>query len=182
MSGVHRQDERLREQCRNARDLVLEDFRMHTSNCWTPLLPLSPSPLQVENAGHAGCRLHPGPDRDLTGSKGHQPDLLHGGQPGLPHQGGHSIGKVTGRAASMLGIKPMILFKDGESSPAAWPVAARKALRRWIPADELSGSPAACPGRLPHHGGRYDLRHKRGSDLWMQTRAALRAKCPGALM
>ena len=27
---------------------------------------------------------------------------------------GGRIGKVTGRAANMLGIKPMILFKDGE--------------------------------------------------------------------
>ena len=45
---------------------------------------------------------------------------------------GGRIGKVTGRAANMLGLKPMILFKEGEIFSGGVAAADRRALkRRW---------------------------------------------------
>ena len=78
---------------------------------------------------------------------------------------GGRIGKVTGRAANMLGIKPMILFKDGEIFSGGVARGRQKSFEKAL--EQLMNY-------LDAHGGTP------GKRLWMQTRAALRAKYPGA--
>ena len=93
---------------------------------------------------------------------------------------GGRIGKVTGRAANMLGIKPMILFKEGEIFSGGVARGRQKSFEKAL--DQLMNY-------LEAHGGTpddyritvgYGFDADEGKRLWMQTRAALRAKYPGA--
>ena len=93
---------------------------------------------------------------------------------------GGRIGKVTGRAANMLGIKPMILFKDGEIFSGGVARGRQKSFEKAL--EQLMNY-------LDAHGGTpddyritvgYGYDADEGKRLWMQTRAALRAKYPGA--
>mgnify|MGYP000411678393 FL=1 len=93
---------------------------------------------------------------------------------------GGRIGKVTGRAANMLGIKPMILFKDGEIFSGGVARGRQKSFEKAL--EQLMNY-------LDAHGGTpddyritvgYGYDEEEGKRLWMQTRAALRAKYPGA--
>ena len=95
-------------------------------------------------------------------------------------QKGGRIGKVTGRAANMLGIKPMILFKDGEIFSGGVARGRQKSFEKAL--EQLMNY-------LDAHGGTpddyritvgYGYDADEGKRLWMQTRAALRAKYPGA--
>ena len=95
-------------------------------------------------------------------------------------QKGGRIGKVTGRAANMLGLKPMILFKDGEIFSGGVARGRQKSFEKAL--EQLMNY-------LDAHGGTpddyritvgYGYDADEGKRLWMQTRAALRAKYPGA--
>ena len=93
---------------------------------------------------------------------------------------GGRIGKVTGRAANMLGIKPMILFKEGEIFSGG---VARGRQKSFEKAQEQLMNYLAAHGGTPDDyritvGYGYDA--DEGKRRWMQTRAALRAKYPGA--
>ena len=100
---------------RNARELVLEDYPDARIEVMDSTAATVTEAVMVENAvamRDAGCSL----DETVTWLEaekvtnqifftvGNLDYLIKGGR----------IGKVTGRAANMLGIKPMILFKDGE--------------------------------------------------------------------
>ena len=115
---------------RNARELVLEDFPDAKIEVIDSTAATVTESIVVENAvamRDAGCTL----DEAVTWLEaekitnqifftvGNLDYLIKGGR----------IGKVTGRAANILGIKPMILFR-ARSSPLVWPAAARRALRR----------------------------------------------------
>ena len=93
---------------------------------------------------------------------------------------GGRIGKVTGRAANMLGLKPMILFKEGEIFSGGVARGRQKSFEKAL--EQLMNY-------LDAHGGTpddyritvgYGYDADEGKRLWMQTRAALRAKYPGA--
>ena len=93
---------------------------------------------------------------------------------------GGRIGKVTGRAANMLGLKPMILFKEGEIFSGGVARGRQKSFEKAL--EQLMNY-------LDAHGGTpddyritvgYGYDADEGRRLWMQTRAALRAKYPGA--
>ena len=129
---------------RNARELVLEDFPDAKIEVIDSTAATVTESIVVENAvamRDAGCTL----DEAVTWLEaekitnqifftvGNLDYLIKGGR----------IGKVTGRAANILGIKPMILFKDDYRITVGY----------GYDADE-------------------------GKRLWMQTRAALRAKYP----
>lgn len=85
---------------------------------------------------------------------------------------GGRIGKVTGRAANMLGIKPMILFKDGEIFSGGVARGRQKSFEKAL--EQLMNY-------LDAHGGTpddyritvgYGYDEEEGKRLWMQTRAA----------
>ena len=91
---------------------------------------------------------------------------------------GGRIGKVTGRAANILGIKPMILFKEGEIFSAGVARGRQKSFEKAL--DLLMTYLAEHNGTPDDYcitvGYGYDA--DEGKRLWMQTRAALRAKYP----
>ena len=100
---------------RNARELVLEDYpdaRIEVLDSGAATVTES---TMVENAvamRDAGCTL----DETVTwleAEKATNQIFFTVGNLDYLIKGGR-IGKVTGRAANMLGLKPMILFKDGE--------------------------------------------------------------------
>ena len=93
---------------------------------------------------------------------------------------GGRIGKVTGRAANMLGIKPMILFKDGEIFSGGVARGRQKSFEKAL--EQLMAyldSNNANPDDYCVTVG-YGYDEEEGKRLWMQTRAALRAKYPAA--
>ena len=100
---------------RNARDLVLEDFPDARIEVIDSAAATVTESTMVENAvamRDAGCTL----DETVTwleAEKATNQIFFTVGNLDYLIKGGR-IGKVTGRAANMLGIKPMILFKDGE--------------------------------------------------------------------
>ena len=85
---------------------------------------------------------------------------------------------VTGRAANILGIKPMILFKEGEIFSAGVARGRQKSFEKAL--DLLMTYLAEHNGTPDDYcitvGYGYDA--DEGKRLWMQTRAALRAKYP----
>ena len=93
---------------------------------------------------------------------------------------GGRIGKVTGRAANILGIKPMILFKEGEIFSGGVARGRQKSFEKAL--EQLMNYLAAHGGTPDNYritvGYGYDA--DEGKRLWMQTRAALRAKYPAA--
>ena len=136
---------------RNARDLVLEDFPDARIEVIDSAAATVTESTMVENAVAMDY-------------------LIKGGR----------IGKVTGRAANMLGIKPMILFKDGEIFSGGVARGRQKSFEKAL--EQLMNY-------LDAHGGTpddyritvgYGYDADEGKRLWMQTRAALRAKYPGA--
>lgn len=94
---------------------------------------------------------------------------------------GGRIGKVTGRAANILGIKPMILFKEGEIFSAGVARGRQKSFEKAL--DLVLMTYLADHNGTPDDycitvGYGYDA--DEGKRLWMQTRAALRANTPPA--
>ena len=90
------------------------------------------------------------------------------------------IGKVSGRAANFLGIKPMILFKDGEIFSGGVARGRQKSFEKAL--EQMMNYLDANGGTPDDYriivGYGYD--EEEGKRLWMQTRAALRAKYPAA--
>ena len=74
---------------RNARELVLEDYPQAVIEVVdTEAATVSEGATVLNAAAMRDAGLHPDRDPDLAGRHpAHQPDLFHGGQPGLPHQG-----------------------------------------------------------------------------------------------
>ena len=100
---------------RNARDLVLEDYPDARIEVIDSAAATVTESTMVENAvamRDAGCTL----DETVTwleAEKSTNQIFFTVGDLDYLIKGGR-IGKVTGRAANILGIKPMILFKEGE--------------------------------------------------------------------
>ena len=91
---------------------------------------------------------------------------------------GGRIGKAAGRAANILGIKPMILFKEGEIFSAGVARGRQKSFEKAL--DQLMAyltERNATPDDYCITVG-YGYDEEEGKRLWMQTRAALRAKYP----
>ncbi len=166
---------------RNARDLVLEDFPDARIEVIDSAAATVTESTMVENAvamRDAGCTL----DETVTwleAEKATNQIFFTVGNLDYLIKGGR-IGKVTGRAANMLGIKPMILFKDGEIFSGGMARGRQKSFEKAL--EQLMNY-------LDAHGGTpddyritvgYGYDEEEGKRLWMQTRAALRAKYPGA--
>lgn len=93
---------------------------------------------------------------------------------------GGRIGKVAGHAANILGIKPMILFKEGEIFSSGVARGRLKSMERTI--DQLLNyltERNADPDDYAVTVG-YGYDEEEGRRLWMQVRAALRAKYPAS--
>lgn len=93
---------------------------------------------------------------------------------------GGRIGKVAGHAANILGIKPMILFKEGEIFSSGVARGRLKSMERTI--DQLLNyltERNADPDDYAITVG-YGHDEEEGRRLWMQVRAALRAKYPAS--
>ena len=164
---------------RNARDLVLEDFPDARIEVIDSAAATVTESTMVENAvamRDAGCTL----DETVTwleAEKATNQIFFTVGNLDYLIKGGR-IGKVTGRAANMLGIKPMILFKDGEIFSGGVARGRQKSFEKAL--EQLMNY-------LDAHGGTpddyritvgYGYDEEEGKRLWMQTRAALRAKYP----
>ena len=164
---------------RNARDLVLEDFPDARIEVIDSAAATVTESTMVENAvamRDAGCTL----DETVTwleAEKATNQIFFTVGNLDYLIKGGR-IGKVTGRAANMLGIKPMILFKDGEIFSGGVARGRQKSFEKAL--EQLMNY-------LDAHGGTpddyritvgYGYDADEGKRLWMQTRAALRAKYP----
>lgn len=93
---------------------------------------------------------------------------------------GGRIGKVTGRAANILGVKPMILFKEGEIFSGGMARGRQKSFEKALEQlmNYLETRNADPDDYLITIGYGYDV--EEGKRLWMQTRAALRAKYPNS--
>ena len=166
---------------RNARDLVLEDYPDARIEVIDSAAATVTESTMVENAvamRDAGCTL----DETVTwleAEKSTNQIFFTVGDLDYLIKGGR-IGKVTGRAANMLGLKPMILFKDGEIFSGGVARGRQKSFEKAL--EQLMNY-------LDAHGGTpddyritvgYGYDADEGKRLWMQTRAALRAKYPGA--
>ncbi len=93
---------------------------------------------------------------------------------------GGRIGKAAGHAANILGIKPMILFREGEIFSSGMARGRQKSMERSIEQllaylEERNADPDDY-GITVGYG--YD--EEEGKRLWMQIRAALRAKYPNS--
>lgn len=93
---------------------------------------------------------------------------------------GGRIGKVTGRAANLLGIKPMIHFHDGEIFSGGVARGRQKSMEKTI--EQLLNYLAERNADPDDYGITvgYGFEEEEGKRLWLQTRAALRAKYPGS--
>ena len=158
---------------RNARDLVLEDFPDARIEVIDSAAATVTESTMVENAvamRDAGCTL----DETVTwleAEKATNQIFFTVGNLDYLIKGGR-IGKVTGRAANILGIKPMILFKDGEIFSGGVARGRQKSFEKAL--EQLMNY-------LDAHGGTpddyritvgYGYDADEGKRLWMQTRAA----------
>ena len=166
---------------RNARELVLEDFPAAKIEVLDTSAATVTESIMVENAvamRDAGCSLEEAVvwleaekiTNQIFFTVGNLDYLIKGGR----------IGKAAGRAANILGIKPMILFKEGEIFSGGVARGRQKSFEKAL--EQLMNY-------LDAHGGTpddyritvgYGYDADEGKRLWMQTRAALRAKYPGA--
>ena len=166
---------------RNARELVLEDYPDARIEVMDSTAATVTEAVMVENAvamRDAGCSL----DETVTWLEaekvtnqifftvGNLDYLIKGGR----------IGKVTGRAANMLGIKPMILFKDGEIFSGGVARGRQKSFEKALEQlmAYLDSNNANPDDYCVTVGDGYD--EEEGKRLWMQTRAALLARYPGS--
>ena len=164
---------------RNARELVLEDFPDAKIEVMDTTAATVTESIVVENAvamRDAGCTLEQTVDwlsaeratNQIFFTVGNLDYLIKGGR----------IGKAAGRAANILGIKPMILFKEGEIFSAGVARGRQKSFEKAL--DQLMAyltERNATPDDYCITVG-YGYDEEEGKRLWMQTRAALRAKYP----
>lgn len=166
---------------RNARELVLEDYPDAQIEVMDSAAATVTEAAMVENAvamRDAGCSLQDAVlwleaekvTNQIFFTVGNLDYLIKGGR----------IGKATGRAANILGIKPMILFKEGEIFSAGVARGRQKSFERAL--EQLMAYLEAHGGTPDDYrinvGYGYDA--DEGKRLWVQTRAALRAKYPAA--
>ena len=166
---------------RNARDLVLEDFPDARIEVIDSAAATVTESTMVENAvamRDAGCSL----DETVTwleAEKATNQIFFTVGNLDYLIKGGR-IGKVTGRAANILGIKPMILFKEGEIFSGGMARGRQKSFEKAL--EQLMAyldSNNANPDDYCVTVG-YGYDEEEGKRLWMQTRAALLARYPGS--
>ena len=164
---------------RNARELVLEDYPDAKIEVMDTTAATVTESIVVENAvamRDGGCTLEQAVDwlsaeratNQIFFTVGNLDYLIKGGR----------IGKVTGRAANILGIKPMILFKEGEIFSGGVARGRQKSFEKAL--EQLMAYLAernATPDDYCITVG-YGYDEEEGKRLWMQTRAALRAKYP----
>ena len=164
---------------RNARELVLEDYPDAKIEVMDTTAATVTESIVVENAvamRDGGCTLEQTVDwlsaeratNQIFFTVGNLDYLITGGR----------IGKVTGRAANILGIKPMILFKEGEIFSGGVARGRQKSFEKAL--EQLMAYLAernATPDDYCITVG-YGYDEEEGKRLWMQTRAALRAKYP----
>ena len=164
---------------RNARELVLEDYPDAKIEVMDTTAATVTESIVVENAvamRDSGCTLEQTVDwlsaeratNQIFFTVGNLDYLIKGGR----------IGKVTGRAANILGIKPMILFKEGEIFSGGVARGRQKSFEKAL--EQLMAYLAernATPDDYCITVG-YGYDEEEGKRLWMQTRAALRAKYP----
>ena len=164
---------------RNARELVLEDYPDAKIEVMDTTAATVTESIVVENAvamRDGGCTLEQAVDwlsaeratNQIFFTVGNLDYLIKGGR----------IGKVTGRAANILGIKPMILFKEGEIFSGGVARGRQKSFEKAL--EQLMAYLAernATPDDYCITVG-YGYDEEEGRRLWMQTRAALRAKYP----
>ena len=166
---------------RNARTLVLEDYPDARIEVLDTAGATVTEAATVENAvalRDAGCTL----DEALTWLNGVMPTnqiFFTVGNLDYLIKGGR-IGKVAGRAANFLGVKPMIRFKEGEIFSGGVARGRQKSFEKAL--DQLLGyltERNADPDDYRIIVG-YGYDEEEGKRLWMQARAALRAKYPGS--
>lgn len=166
---------------RNARELVLEDYpnaRIEVVDTAAATVTEAETVRNAANMRNAGCSL----DETLVwldGVRATNQIFFTVGNLDYLIKGGR-IGKVTGRAANMLGIKPMILFKEGEIFSSGVARGRQKSFERAL--EQLMSyleSRNADPDDYSITVG-YGYDEEEGRRLWMQTRAALRAKYPAS--
>ena len=166
---------------RNARTLVLEDYPDARIEVLDTAGATVTEAATVENAvalRDAGCTL----DEALTWMNGVMPTnqiFFTVGNLDYLIKGGR-IGKVAGRAANFLGVKPMIHFKEGEIFSGGVARGRQKSFEKAL--DQLLGyltERNADPDDYRIIVG-YGYDEEEGKRLWMQARAALRAKYPGS--
>ena len=164
---------------RNARELVLEDYPDAKIEVMDTTAATVTESIVVENAvamRDSGCTLEQTVDwlsaeratNQIFFTVGNLDYLIKGGR----------IGKVTGRAANILGIKPMILFKEGEIFSGGVARGRQKSFEKAL--EQLMAyltERNATPDDYCITVG-YGYDEEEGKRLWMQTRAALRAKYP----
>lgn len=166
---------------RNARELVLEDYPEAKIEVLDTEAATVSEAITVENAvamRDAGCSLEDTltwlsaerSTNQIFFTVGNLDYLIKGGR----------IGKVTGRAANILGIKPMILFKDGEIFSGGMARGRQKSFEKALEQlinylEERKANPDDYRITV---GYGYDA--EEGKRLWMQTRSALRAKYPAS--
>ncbi|MGN0708510.1 MAG: DegV family protein [Faecalibacterium sp.] len=166
---------------RNARELVLEDYPNARIEVVDTASATVTEAQTVQNAAamrNAGCSL----DETLVwldGVRATNQIFFTVGNLDYLIKGGR-IGKVTGRAANIMGIKPMILFKEGEIFSSGVARGRQKSFEKAL--EQLCAyleSRNADPDDYRITVG-YGYDEDEGRRLWMQTRAALRAKYPAS--
>ena len=169
------------DSARNARELVLEDYPDAKIEVMDSTAATVTESEMVENAvamRDAGCTLEEAVvwlsaervTNQIFFTVGNLDYLIKGGR----------IGKVTGRAANILGIKPMILFKEGEIFSGGMARGRQKSFEKAL--EQLMAyldSNNANPDDYCVTVG-YGYDEEEGKRLWMQTRAALLARYPGS--
>lgn len=166
---------------RNARELVLEDYPdaqvvvMDTAAATVSEAITVQNAVAMRDAGYTldeavawleGTR----PTNQIFFTVGNLDYLIKGGR----------IGKVTGRAANILGIKPMIWFREGEIFSSGVARGRQKSMERAL--EQLMNYLAECNADPDDYGITvgYGYDEEEGKRLWMQIRAALRAKYPAS--
>ncbi len=166
---------------RNAREMVLEDYPDAVIEVMDTGAATVSEGAMVENAAalrDAGCTL----EETLTWLNGTRPTnqiFFTVGNLDYLIKGGR-IGKVTGRAANLLNVKPMIHFADGEIFSGGMARGRQKSMEKAI--EQLLGYLAERNADPDDYriivGYGYDA--DEGRRFWMQLRAALRAKYPAS--
>lgn len=166
---------------RNARELVLEDYPDAVIEVLDTGAATVSEAATVENAAAmraAGCTLAETltwlngtrPTNQIFFTVGNLDYLIKGGR----------IGKVTGRAANLLNVKPMIHFADGEIFSGGMARGRQKSMEKAI--EQLLGYLAERNADPDDYrilvGYGYDV--DEGRRFWMQLRAALRARYPAS--
>ncbi len=166
---------------RNARELVLEDYPDAKIVVMDTGAATVSEAVTVQNAvamRDAGCTLEETiawleevkSSNQIFFTVGNLDYLIKGGR----------IGKVTGRAANLLNVKPMIHFADGEIFSGGMARGRQKSMEKAI--EQLLAyldTRSADPDDYRIAVG-YGYDEEEGRRFWMQIRAALRAKYPAS--